>query len=130
MPASDLFSLGVALFQAVEGVSPFDRGSGMATLSAVLLEELPEPVRAGPLTPVIQDLTGKDTGLRLTAAQGTALLSGQPPRRRPHRTSSPSSSSTRGARRSRSSRSSTRTSASDLPCETPRTWARPFRGRS
>jgi serine/threonine protein kinase len=78
-PASDLFSLGVTLYHVVEGTSPFDRGSGMATLSAVLLDDLPEPVRAGPLTPVIQGLTVKDPKRRLTAKQATALLDGQPP---------------------------------------------------
>lgn len=77
--ASDLFSLGVTLYHTVEGTSPFDRGSGMATLSAVLLDDLPEPVRAGPLKPVIQGLTVKDPKRRLTAKQATALLDGQPP---------------------------------------------------
>jgi WD40 repeat protein len=79
MPASDLFSLGVTLYHAVEGTSPFDRGSGMATLAAVLLDDLAEPVRAGSLTPVIQGLTAKDPARRLTAEQAVALLDGQPP---------------------------------------------------
>jgi ribosomal protein L7/L12 len=79
--ASDLFSLGVTLYHAVEGLSPFDRGSGMATLAAVLLDNLPEPVRAGPLAPAIQGLTAKDPDLRLTAEQATALLTGPPPER-------------------------------------------------
>ncbi|WAL69018.1 serine/threonine-protein kinase [Amycolatopsis cynarae] len=77
--ASDLFSLGVTLYHAVEGASPFDRGSGMATLAAVLLDDLPEPVNAGPLTPLIQGLTTKDPDVRWTAEQATALLDGQPP---------------------------------------------------
>ncbi|WP_186382570.1 WD40 repeat domain-containing serine/threonine protein kinase [Amycolatopsis rhizosphaerae] len=77
--ASDLFSLGVTLYHAVEGASPFDRGSGMATLAAVLLDDLPEPVNAGPLTPLIQGLTAKDPDVRWTAGQATALLDGQPP---------------------------------------------------
>jgi hypothetical protein len=51
----------------------------MATLSAVLLDDLPLPVRAGPLTPVIQGLTVKDPKRRLTAEQAIALLDGQPP---------------------------------------------------
>jgi eukaryotic-like serine/threonine-protein kinase len=43
LPDSDLFSLGVTLYQAVEGVSPFHRDSQTATLSAVLLEPPPGP---------------------------------------------------------------------------------------
>ncbi|WP_051137503.1 WD40 repeat domain-containing serine/threonine protein kinase [Amycolatopsis alba] len=75
--ASDLFSLGVTLYHAVEGASPFDRGSGMATLAALLLEDLPESVRAGALAPVIRGLTDKDPAERLTAEQATALLDGR-----------------------------------------------------
>lgn len=75
--ASDLFSLGVTLYHAVEGTSPFDRGSGMATLAAVLLDDLPEPGRGGLLTPVVQGLTAKDPTRRLTAEQAVVLLDGQ-----------------------------------------------------
>ncbi|MFI9453573.1 ribosomal protein bL12 [Amycolatopsis sp. NPDC052450] len=49
----------------------------MATLSAVLVDDLPAPVRSGPLAPVIQGLTVKDPGPRLTVAQATAMLAGQ-----------------------------------------------------
>jgi Rieske Fe-S protein len=59
-PASDLFSLGVTLYHAIEGVSPFKRGSGTATLSAVLLDDLPTPPSAGPLAPLIRALTRKN----------------------------------------------------------------------
>ena len=37
-PACDLFSLGATLFTAVEGRPPFDRGSLLATLTAVLVD--------------------------------------------------------------------------------------------
>ncbi|MFJ9434879.1 serine/threonine-protein kinase [Streptomyces sp. NPDC101490] len=76
-PATDLFSLGVTLYHAAEGVSPFGRGSGMASLSAVLLDELPEPVRAGErLTWVIEGLTAKNPVRRMTAHQAAAILRG------------------------------------------------------
>ncbi|MEV6684734.1 serine/threonine-protein kinase [Streptomyces sp. NPDC051130] len=76
-PASDLFSLGVTLYHATEGISPFDRGSGMATLSAVLLDELPAPVRAGKrLAQVIKGLTVKDPERRMTADRAAAVLRG------------------------------------------------------
>ncbi|RAG81122.1 hypothetical protein DN069_34570, partial [Streptacidiphilus pinicola] len=79
VPASDLFSLGVTLFHAVEGRSPFRRGSDAATLSAVLLDELPEPTYAdGRLTEVVRGLTRKDPATRMTAAQALAVLHGIP----------------------------------------------------
>jgi hypothetical protein len=65
--ACDLWSLGVTMYVAVEGRSPFHRGHVLATMAAVLHEE-PEPVRrAGPLTPIIEGLLRKDPGERLTA---------------------------------------------------------------
>ncbi|MFJ2407022.1 serine/threonine-protein kinase [Streptomyces xanthochromogenes] len=76
-PATDLFSLGVTLYHATEGISPFDRGSGMASLSAVLLDELPAPVRAGKrLARVIEGFTVKDPKRRMTADLAAAVLRG------------------------------------------------------
>jgi serine/threonine protein kinase len=73
-PACDLFSLGATLFTAVEGRPPFDRGSLLATLTAVLIDG-PAPFRrAGPLRPVIEGLLAKDPGRRLSAGQARAAL--------------------------------------------------------
>ena len=48
-PACDLFSLGATLFTAVEGRPPFDRGSLLATLTAVLVDGPAPFLRSGPL---------------------------------------------------------------------------------
>ncbi|KOU23339.1 serine/threonine protein phosphatase [Streptomyces sp. WM6372] len=73
-PASDIWSLGMTLYAAVEGVSPFRRTSVWSTLAAIVGEPLPEPRRAGPLTPVLRALMAKDPEHRPTADQARAML--------------------------------------------------------
>ncbi|MFF4532553.1 serine/threonine-protein kinase [Streptomyces sp. NPDC001407] len=75
-PASDIWSLGMTLYAAVEGTSPFRRTSVWSTLSAIVSEPLPEPQRAGPLAPVLQALMAKDPERRPTAGQARAMLEG------------------------------------------------------
>ncbi|MEU0050748.1 protein kinase [Streptomyces sp. NPDC006309] len=82
-PASDLFSLGATLYFAVEGHGPFDRGSPVGTLAALLTEEPVPPRRAGDLTPVLLGLLAKDPDRRLrsdAAADLLARLTGEGPR--------------------------------------------------
>jgi serine/threonine protein kinase len=74
-PESDMWSLGVTLYAAVEGQSPFRRTTTMSTLQAVVAEELPEPRHAGPLAPVIGALLRKDPNERPNAEQAQRMLS-------------------------------------------------------
>ncbi|MGW6566520.1 protein kinase domain-containing protein [Streptomyces sp. NPDC054975] len=73
-PASDIWSLGMTLYAAVEGAAPFRRTSAWSTLSAIVTEPLPEPHRAGPLAPVLRALMAKDPRQRPDAAQAREML--------------------------------------------------------
>ncbi len=73
-PAADLWSLGGLLYASVEGVPPYDKGSAIATLTAVMTEPLEEPKNAGPLRSVIYGLLAKDPEQRLDDAGARAML--------------------------------------------------------
>ncbi|BCL33053.1 serine/threonine-protein kinase [Streptomyces aurantiacus] len=68
-PATDLWSLGVLLYTAVQGRSPFRQDSALGTLRAVVDDAPPLPHRAGPLAAVIDGLLRKDPAERATAEQ-------------------------------------------------------------
>ncbi|WP_327682342.1 protein kinase domain-containing protein [Kitasatospora sp. NBC_00458] len=68
-PSSDLWSLGMTLYVAVEGHHPLRRATTLATLAAVLDEPLPPATRSGPLAPVLAGLLARDPALRPDADQ-------------------------------------------------------------
>ncbi|MCX4911545.1 serine/threonine-protein kinase [Streptomyces sp. NBC_00878] len=62
--ASDLWSLAMMLYAAVEGRHPLRRGTTLATLAAVLYEEVPPPVNAGRLADVLMRVLVRDPAAR------------------------------------------------------------------
>ncbi|MGW1188530.1 protein kinase domain-containing protein [Streptomyces sp. NPDC002559] len=89
-PSSDLWSLGMMLYVAVEGRHPLRKATTLATLAAVLDEEIPPPRQAGPLAPVLEALLtrspaarpGADELDRMLAAVAT-VSAAAPPRQDP-----------------------------------------------
>lgn len=66
--ASDLWSLAMMLYTAVEGHHPLRRGSTLATLAAVLNDDVAPPVRAGALGDVLMSVLVRDPAARPSAA--------------------------------------------------------------
>jgi len=79
--ASDLWSLAMMLYTAVEGHHPLRRGNTLATLAAVLHDDVPPPVRAGALGDVLMSVLVRDPAARPSSEvldrQLAAIESGQ-----------------------------------------------------
>ncbi|WP_328468194.1 serine/threonine-protein kinase [Streptomyces sp. NBC_00448] len=73
-PPADLWSLGALLYASVEGHPPYDKGSAIATLTAVMTEPVGPMSNAGPLAEAINGLLVKDPDRRLDDAGARRLL--------------------------------------------------------
>ncbi|MGW3564167.1 serine/threonine-protein kinase [Streptomyces sp. NPDC000941] len=73
-PAGDLFSLGVTLYHAVEGVSPFHRATPTASVAAVMAHEPDPPKHAGELARLLTRLLDKAPATRATVSEALAML--------------------------------------------------------
>ncbi|WP_229922965.1 serine/threonine-protein kinase [Streptomyces griseocarneus] len=73
-PAADLWSLGMLLYVAVEGISPLRRDTPLSTLTAVRESAVPAPTRAGPLEPALRALLARDPVARPTADRAAVML--------------------------------------------------------
>ncbi|MET8446089.1 serine/threonine-protein kinase [Streptomyces sp. NPDC005209] len=73
-PEADLWSLAMMLYVAVEGQHPMRRGTTLATLAAVLYDEVPPPTHAGPLTDLLNRVLVKDPAVRPDAETVERML--------------------------------------------------------
>jgi hypothetical protein len=73
-PPSDLWSLGVLLFRMLEGSSPFRRESLEATVTAVVLAELPRSANSGRLGALVGELLVREPQARPSADEVAAAL--------------------------------------------------------
>ncbi|WP_433296779.1 serine/threonine-protein kinase [Actinoplanes sp. CA-030573] len=73
---SDMWSLGATLYAAVEGRSPYQRETAMATLTALATEPPDPPEKAGPLGEVLLGLLKHEPAERLTASEVERRLRG------------------------------------------------------
>ncbi|MFE9450508.1 protein kinase [Streptomyces sp. NPDC006739] len=73
-PASDLWSLAMTLYVALEGRHPLRRSGTLSTLAAILDEPLPPPRHCGPLAPLLTAMLAKDPARRPDAAAADRAL--------------------------------------------------------
>jgi len=71
---SDIFSLGIVLFEMLTGYAPFQAGSAVETMSAILTEELPELTSLPEsVDTLVRRCLAKDPAHRFTSARDLAF---------------------------------------------------------
>jgi len=78
-PASDMFSLGIVLYELATGRHPFEASSDMAVLSSIILREAPPPSRVNARVPrefdsIIERMLAKNPAARPTAIEVATIL--------------------------------------------------------
>ncbi|WP_199037073.1 serine/threonine-protein kinase [Glycomyces salinus] len=76
--ASDVFSLGATLFEAIEGASPFGRGNQLARLRRTIKREIDAPRRAGGLEQLLSSMLDFDPKRRPGAGEAAETLGKTP----------------------------------------------------